>query len=98
MNTITMKRIQDNEYQVLGSAKLDDLNEKLDLHLESEDYDSIGGYIIEHLDHLPKAGEFIVTEDGIRLVVDIVTRKRIDRVHIYLPPKKENEEPEEDYL
>lgn len=50
------------------------------------------------LDHLPKAGEFIVTEDGIRLVVDIVTRKRIDRVHIYLPPKKENEEPEEDYL
>ena len=93
-----IRRIQDNEYQVLGSAKLDDLNEKLDLHLESEDYDSIGGYIIEHLDHLPKAGEFIVTEDGIRLVVDIVTRKRIDRVHIYLPPKKENEEPEEDYL
>ena len=93
-----IRRIQDNEYQVLGSAKLDDLNEKLDLHLESEDYDSIGGYIIEHLDHLPKAGEFIVTEDGIRLVVDIVTRKRIDRVHIYLPPKKENEEPEDDYL
>lgn len=48
MNTITMKRIrsagsQDNEYQVLGSAKLDDLNEKLDLHLDSEVNDSIGG-------------------------------------------------------
>ena len=87
-----------NEYQVLGSSKLDDLNEKLGIHLESEDYDSIGGYIIEHLDHLPKAGEFIVTEDGIRLVVDTVTRKRIDRVHIYLPPKKEEDETEENYL
>lgn len=75
-----------------------DLNEKLGIHLESEDYDSIGGYIIEHLDHLPKAGEFIVTEDGIRLVVDTVTRKRIDRVHIYLPPKKEEDETEENYL
>ena len=93
-----IRRIQENEYQVLGSSKLDDLNEKLGIHLESEDYDSIGGYIIEHLDHLPKAGEFIVTEDGIRLVVDTVTRKRIDRVHIYLPPKKEEDETEENYL
>lgn len=50
-----IRRIQENEYQVLGSSKLDDLNEKLGIHLESEDYDSIGGYIIEHLDHLPKA-------------------------------------------
>ena len=87
-----IRRIQENEYQVLGSSKLDDLNEKLGIHLESEDYDSIGGYIIEHLDHLPKAGEFIVTEDGIRLVVDTVTRKRIDRVHIYLPALKNKEE------
>lgn len=32
------------EYLAKGSAKLDDLNEALDLHLETEDYDSIGGF------------------------------------------------------
>ena len=38
------------EYLAKGSAKLDDLNEALDLHLETEDYDSIGGFVIEQLD------------------------------------------------
>lgn len=88
-----IKEIHDNEYQVPGSTKLDDLNDALTLNLESEDYDSIGGYIIEHLDHLPKAGEFVVTDQGIRLVVDAVTKKRIDKVHIYLPPKEQEEDP-----
>ena len=38
--------IPDREYTAQGSAKLDDLNEALGLKLDSEDYDSIGGYII----------------------------------------------------
>ena len=49
------------EYRALGSAKLDDLNEILHTNLESEDYDSIGGYIIEQLDRLPAPGESTVT-------------------------------------
>lgn len=80
-----IQKISDFEYQVPGSSKLDDLNDALELNLDSEDYDSIGGYIIEHLDHLPREGEFVVTDSGIRLVVDAVTKKRIDTVHIYLP-------------
>ena len=31
---------------------LDDLNDNLGTELESEDYDSLGGFIIEHLDRL----------------------------------------------
>ena len=58
---------------VEGSMKLDDLNDQLDLELESEDYDSIGGLIIGQLDRLPEEGESVVC-DGIRLVVD-----RLDR-------------------
>ena len=90
-----IKKIGDFEYQVPGSTKLDDLNDALNLTLESEDYDSIGGYIIEHLDHLPKEGEFVVTTEGIRLTVDKVTKKRIDLVHIQFPEtshiKEENQ-------
>ena len=38
--------VSGQEYIALGSARLDDLNEVLHLNLESEDYDSIGGYMI----------------------------------------------------
>ncbi len=87
-----IQKIQENEYLIPGSAKLDDINDILELNLSSEDYDSVGGYIIEHLDHLPKEGEFVVTDDGLRLVVDTVTKKRIDTVHIYLPERESKSE------
>ena len=76
------------EYEVLGSAKLDDINEALHINLESEDYDSIGGYIIEQLDCLPKEGQSVTLESGIRLVVDRLDKNRIELVHIWLPEKK----------
>ena len=80
-----VKKISDYEYVVEGSSKLDDLNDQIGLDLESEDYDSIGGIVIELLDRLPQEGEEVTTENGIRLVVDEVEKNRIDKVHIYLP-------------
>lgn len=77
--------IPDREYTAQGSAKLDDLNEALGLKLDSEDYDSIGGYIIEKLDYFPKEGESYITEDGVKLVVDATEKNRIEAVHIYIP-------------
>lgn len=83
--------IPDREYIALGSARLDDLDEILHLNIASDDYDSIGGYIIEQLDRFPTAGESVTTDSGIRLVVDKAERNRIETVHIYLPEKiKEN--------
>lgn len=91
-----IRHVNDHEIVVEGSLKLDDLNDALDLDLFSEDYDSVGGYIIERLDHLPKAGEYVMSDDGIRLVVDSVEKNRIDKVHLYLPEKKiDPEETEE---
>ena len=84
-----IKEIQpDREYVVQGSAKLDDINETLHINLESEDYDSIGGYIIEQLDCLPKEGQSVTLESGIRLVVDHLDKNRIELVHIWLPEQK----------
>ena len=84
------------EYQVLGSAKLSDLNEVLGTKLESEDYDSVGGYIIEQLDCLPREGESVTLEDGMRLVVDVLDKNRIELVHIWLPEHRETDENSED--
>lgn len=80
-------KVGPGEYVVEGSMKLDDLNDQLELELESEDYDSIGGLIIGQLDRLPEEGESVVC-DGIRLVVDRLDKNRIDRVHMYLPKEQ----------
>ena len=69
-------------YSIDGSLKLDDLNEALELHLSSDDYDSISGYMTEKLDHLPQVGEIVTTEDGDTLTVDRVSRRRVARVSL----------------
>ena len=56
-------------YCVAGGMKLNDINDRLGLELESEDYDSVGGLIIGLLDHLPDAGEE-VCDKGIRFIVE----------------------------
>ena len=76
------------EYEALGSAKLDDINEALGIGLHSEDYDSIGGYIIEQLDCLPVHGQSVTLDNGTRLVVDAIDKNRIELVRIWLPENK----------
>ena len=80
------------EYTCLGSMDLDDLGKAIGLPLSSEDYDTIGGYVIEHTgDKLPKVGEYVTLPDGTRMIVEAVRRGRIMRVHIYLPEMAEDE-------
>ena len=94
------KEINKYEFIVEGSMNLDDINDRVELNLESEDYDSLGGYIIEQLDRLPDEKDEIVVENGIRIVVDSLDKNRIEKVHIYLPEdfydKDENEDEDED--
>ena len=82
-----VQKISDREYIIEGSMHLDDVNDHLDTELDSEDYDSLGGFIIEHLDRLPVAGDEVITEDGIRLIVEKLDKNRIEKVHVYLPEK-----------
>jgi len=84
-----MRQINELEYIVEGSTNLDDLNDFLELELESEDYDSVGGFIIEHLDRLPEENDEILTENGIRMVVEKLDKNRIEKVHIYLPDQND---------
>ena len=85
----SLQKIGDLEYRVEGSMKLDDINEALELTLSSEDYDSVGGLIIGELDHLPEAGESVVTQ-GIRFVVEAMDKNRIEWVRMYLPEPGED--------
>lgn len=85
-----IQEISENEYIIEGSMNLDDLNDRLGLSLESEDYDSLGGFIIERLDRFPETGDSLITEEGIRLVIESLDKNRIESVHMYLPKEKDS--------
>lgn len=75
-----IRKIGNDAYSIAAFMKLDDINDALETKLFSEDFDSIGGLVIEHLTHIPKKGETVVLEDGTRLIATSVNKNRIVRV------------------
>ncbi len=86
-----IQQVEENSYLVEGSMKLDDINDALDTAFHSEDYDSIGGLMIEYLDRLPEDGETVSTDDGITLQVKGISHNRISKVLMTLPEDEDTE-------
>lgn len=80
-------KINDREYFIEGSMNLEDLCDELNLPFTSEDYETIGGYLIGLLDHLPEKNEIIITDDDILLRVEKMDKNRIEKIYLKLPPK-----------
>ncbi len=80
-----IKQTEDDCYLVEGSMNIDDINDALNIELDSEDYDSIGGLMIERLERLPHDEESIVLDNGITLQAVGVQDNRILKVLITLP-------------
>lgn len=91
-----IQEVTDYSYLVEGSMKLDDINDALGTDLDSEDYDSIGGIIIEQLDRLPEDGEEVTLPDGIHLKVQGIDQNRIIKVLMTLPEPADEDEKEDE--
>lgn len=89
-----IQETEEGKYLVEGGMKLNDINDALNIDLDSEDYDSVGGLMLEQLDRLPQDQETIVLENGITLQACGVQDNRIVKVLITLPPEDEQEAPE----
>lgn len=72
-----------NEFIVDGSARADDIADHLNIKIETEDFDSIAGYVIHILEHLPRENE-IAYDDYASYKVIKVTKNRIDKLLIKL--------------
>ena len=79
--TPSFQELEDGRYLASASIKLDDLDDFLDIDLDSEDYDSLGGYVIELLDHLPEEGETAEDSNFLFQVVS-VEKNRIEQIQI----------------
>ncbi|HBF6684856.1 TPA: HlyC/CorC family transporter [Clostridioides difficile] len=74
--------IKEDEYIVDGSTKIGDVNELIGVNLESEEFDSIGGFIIGHLSRLPEENE-VIEVDNIRFCIESIEKNRIKKIRIY---------------
>lgn len=74
--------VRENEYIVSGSYRLDELNEAIGTSIESEEFDSVGGFIIGVLGTFPENKEEIKTE-GIRFIVEEVDKNRIKKIRVF---------------
>ncbi|MCI8669123.1 MAG: HlyC/CorC family transporter [Lachnospiraceae bacterium] len=81
-----IKKISENIYILEGQMKIDDLNDYLGVNLSSDDYDSIGGLIIEKLDRLPTVGDKI-TIDSLSFKVTSMDKMRINYVELLINSK-----------
>ncbi len=81
-------KINDREYYIQGSMNLEDLCNELNLPFHSEDYDTVGGYLIGLLDHLPEKNEIVITDEDILLQVHKMDKNRIEKIYMKLPSEK----------
>ena len=84
-------QLTDREYLAEASMNLEDLNEALGLNLASDDYDSIGGYMIGLLDHIPRLRESVTTPEGIFLQVRTKDKNRLLKIFMRIPEAETEE-------
>ncbi len=81
--TEEIKVIRDNEYIVEGSTKISDVNDMIGTNFESEDFDSIGGYVVGVIGRFPEKGETIEEKD-VKFIIEETGRNRIEKIRILI--------------
>ena len=93
-----IEKIDDNNYNVDGDVNLNDLDEELNIDLQSDNSETIGGFLIDILGEIPEDGDEnreIRFENFIFTILSVKER-RIERIHIEILPENTEEKHEED--
>jgi len=76
------KKLSETDYILSGRIEIDYLNEKYDINIpESEDYETIAGFILYHIESLPRINDKI-TIDEFTLSILKVTETRVNLVKL----------------
>lgn len=74
-NEKEVTKLSDNEYLVDPEMRIDEVNERFDLDIQSDKFDSIGGFVIELLDRMPKSKDEVEFENLKFVVVNVDKEK-----------------------
>lgn len=77
-----IKHIKENEYIILGVTKIEDVNDTLSTNFKSEDFDSIGGFIVENFGKFPDENEHI-TIDNVKFIIEEIQKNRIVKLKVF---------------
>ncbi len=81
---VFIRKISDNVYHVSARVEIDDLNQQLGLNIPKGEYDTLAGFILSRLGHIPRRDE-VIEFNNIRFVVTKTTRRKIEWIRIELP-------------
>jgi putative hemolysin len=77
---VEIKKIDDSNWEIFGSASLKEVSEELDIDFDEDDYDTFGGYIFSLLDAIPDDGTQIDLEtDDLIIRVETIEDHRVER-------------------
>lgn len=80
-----IEQINEGEAIVDGGVSIDDLNEMFEAQIQKEDFDSVGGFIVNELGRMPSVGD-TVRFNGISLKVLTVAGRRVKKVLVTKAP------------
>jgi CBS domain containing-hemolysin-like protein len=81
----------EGEYVFQGRVDLRDFNEVMGSQLPTEETETLGGYIYEHVGRVPSSGESLQVDD-LTLTIEQVTGRRIRKVRAKKQPQEAPEE------
>jgi putative hemolysin len=77
----SVQQVSEGEAILDARVSIDELNEMFDTDIEKEDFDSVGGFIVNELGRMPSVGD-TVSFDGVSLKVLSVAGRRIKKVRV----------------
>src|SRR3954464_13833798 len=79
----SLRKLSNGDWYVRGHVSLGDLSDRgIELPVDTDAYNSIGGYVFGELGRLPKRGDLIAA-DGYEIRVESVRENRIEAVRIH---------------
>ena len=76
-----IRMIDQKSFEVSGQTHIDEVNEKIGLSIETDEVDTIGGYVILVLGKIPKAGDMVEAGE-FEIKVEDVSKNRITKLTI----------------
>jgi CBS domain containing-hemolysin-like protein len=78
---VEYETIDENTFHIDGGMQIEEANEELGLDLPKGDYETVAGFILEVLGHIPTPGEHF-RHNGLRLEVTQLRGMRIEKVMV----------------
>lgn len=75
--------VKENEYIVNGNVRIDEINKEIGTHIESEDFDTIAGFVIGLIDKIPEIGEETEYEN-IKFIIESINKNQIKKIRIII--------------